>query len=168
MTLKGLITVALAATALIAAGCGGDDKKSSDTSSTSSRGYSAPTAPRGYSTSGAQLSVADYKAKVKASKAKSDFAGGTADARASKKGWEVYTASLRTLAKKTAALNPPTQFQAANAQLAEAYGDAADAGEEILAAAKAGDTGKIKVVQKHLDAATARIFAAYKMVFPGG
>lgn len=74
----------------------------------------------------------------------------------------------RQAADEIAALNPPAQYQAANAELAAALRDASDANAEAAKATKDRDDAEVAKATRDSTAAAARMNAALARIQSGG
>jgi hypothetical protein len=123
MTFRFSVPAALAAIALLAAGCGDNksDHKKVDTSN------------RGYSTSGTQLTASQWRDKLQADNAKVKDAASKI-ATANKDDLSPVDDAIKSIgdvADDVANVNPPTKLQSINATIAHGYGEMANALQDI-------------------------------------
>jgi hypothetical protein len=123
MTIRFSVPAALAALALLAAGCGDSksDHKKVDTST------------RGYSTSGTQLTASQWRDRLQADNAKVKAAA-VSIRTATKDDLSPADDAIKTIgdvATDVGSINPPTKLQSINATIAHGYGEMANALQDI-------------------------------------
>jgi hypothetical protein len=136
--MKSYVTTALAAVALIAAGCGGGGG-----------GKTTSVDTRGYSTTGPQLSKTDYAHRLQSIVAGDLKAAQTKLAAAGESNPDAGSQAAETFRKaanEIAALNPPTALQDANKRLVNAIAAFADQLDKLVKATKDKDEGAAKEV----------------------